>query len=368
MKKIVFLVQKLINAGPENVVLDICKCLDKTLYCPAVISLMDEDKERGIEDDFKRLKVEIVHIGAKFYQEELQTSSVAKKVREAYVRLNGDLLHVHCYHPSLISSYLRDIPIINTIHNISGEDFLIKKGWLMGNYMKWRFDKSLKKSDCIVAISDYMMEYYKTMCRKIVKIPNGVSFQRVTNFDINAFRVKYTLLPSQRIVVVTGTVSQRKNTTYTVSELKRSSCDFVCFIIGSGCKLEDCRQITKNDPRFKYEGFKSNVAEYLNAADLFISSSLSEGLPLSVLEAICMGVPCILSNIRPHEEIVNTMNCEGVDCFELEDGALLSKFDNVINKNVDTDNISKIAMKFYSSQVMARNYERIYEELISERL
>lgn len=367
MIKIVFLVQKLINAGPENVVLDICKCLDKTLYCPAIISLMDEDKERGIEDDFKRLKVEIVHIGATFYQEEFQTSSVAKKVREAYVRLNGDLLHVHCYHPSLISSYLRDIPIVNTIHNISGEDFLIKKGWLMGNYMKWRFDKSLKQSDCIVALSDYMMEYYQNKCGKIIKIPNGVSFQRDAGFDIKAFRVKHNLLPSLRIVVVTGTVSQRKNTTFTVSELKRSSSDFICFIIGNGDKLEACKQITENDARFKYEGFKSNVAEYLNAADIFISSSLSEGLPLSVLEAINMGVPCLLSDIRPHEEIVKTMNCEGVECFELEDGALSSKFDNVINKNVDTDNIYKKAIQFYSSQVMARNYERIYEELISER-
>ncbi len=368
MKNIVFLVQKLINSGPENVVLDICRCLNRKQFTPAVISLMDEDASRSIEDKFKELDIAIKHIGASSLQEEIQTSKVAKKVREVYFELGGDLLHVHSYHPSLISAYLRDIPVVNTLHNISGEDYLIKKGRIMGSYMRWRFDRSLKNSDYCVALSDYMLNYYQGIAPRITKIPNGVSFQRNKSFDLNSFKNKHGISANQKIIVVTGTVSQRKNTIYTVRELKQSNVDFVCFIVGDGDKIEECKQITGADNRFKYEGFKSNVAEYLSAADLFVSSSLSEGLPLSVLEAINMGVPCLLSNISPHLEIVDTMDCKGVEAFELKDGHLKSKFEEIIGKDIETDTISRKAYELYSAQVMAEKYEKLYDNVLSAKL
>jgi glycosyltransferase involved in cell wall biosynthesis len=46
------------------------------------------------------------------------------------------------------------------------------------------------------------------------------------------------------------------------------------------------------------------VFEALGAADVCISASRGEGLPVAVLEAMASGCPVILSNIDPHREVV----------------------------------------------------------------
>ena len=50
-------------------------------------------------------------------------------------------------------------------------------------------------------------------------------------------------------------------------------------------------------------GHISNIYDWLFMSDIFVSTSFSEGLPNSVLEAISCGLPTILSDIPPHKEI-----------------------------------------------------------------
>jgi glycosyltransferase involved in cell wall biosynthesis len=50
---------------------------------------------------------------------------------------------------------------------------------------------------------------------------------------------------------------------------------------------------------------RDKVYEYLAQADLFISASRGEGLPIAVLEAMACRCPVLLSDIAPHREIVD---------------------------------------------------------------
>lgn len=368
MKTIVFLVEQAINMGPENVVLDICRCIDRNKYKPVIFSLRNEDPEKTIEPKFTEMGIEVQHFGMGMLQQELLTWTVARKVKKAFVEVGGEILHAHCYHPQLIASLMNGVKTVSTIHNISGEDFIMKKGEKFGGYMKWRFDRSLPKIDWSIAISDYMMEYYDGMCKKLTKIPNGVSFRKDENFASAGFKTSLGIDCTKPVIVVTGTVSARKNVTYLVSELKQSAKDFVCLIIGAGDKLEECKQIVGNDNRFRFEGYRSNVSDYLSIADYYISASKSEGLPLSVLEAINMGVPCLLSNIRPHKEIVENMNVEGVSCYPLSSRTLTSAFDSAISSDYDHRAIEKKAYQVYSAEVMAKEYEKVYEEITKCKL
>lgn len=363
MKNIVFLVTQLINSGPENVVLNICKSIDRTNFNPIVFSLRGIPESNSIESDFIKLNIKIYHLGFSTLDLELNSRKAAARVEQEFLRVRGDILHVHCYHPNLIASHLKNVKTIATIHQISGEDFVMKKGGLLGRYMKWRFDRTLSGIDKIVVISDYMYDYYKSMCNSIVKIPNGVLLDKPCEDNIFNLKKSLDLDNSRPVFLVTGALSERKNVVYLLSELRSVKHDFLCIVLGEGDKRADCESIISNDPRFKLEGFKNNVADYLAISDIYISASKSEGLPMSVLEALNVGLPCVLSNIPPHMEIQRNIDVSGVECFNLEAGGLKMCIERYLDRFYDKTAIELKAQSLYSSMAMTKKYEELYSEL-----
>ena len=53
-----------------------------------------------------------------------------------------------------------------------------------------------------------------------------------------------------------------------------------------------------------FEGFQRDVRPYLRASSAFILTSNSEGLPLSILEAMACGLPCIVTDVGGNREAV----------------------------------------------------------------
>jgi glycosyltransferase involved in cell wall biosynthesis len=65
----------------------------------------------------------------------------------------------------------------------------------------------------------------------------------------------------------------------------------------------------KNDPDVLMPGWQENVAEWLAIADLCVFPSEREGMPVCLMEALCMGVPVVTSNSRGCRDVVR----DGVD-------------------------------------------------------
>lgn len=362
MKNIVFLVTQLINSGPENVVLNICKSIDRTKFEPIVFSLKGQPISNSIESDFRKLSISIYHFGFSTMQLEFNTRKVAARVEQEFCRVKGDILHVHCYHPNLIASHLKNVQTIATIHQISGEDFILKKGRLLGSYMKWRFDRTLPRIIKNVVISDYMIDYYRSMCNNLLKIPNGVLLEQPNQEEVSNLKKTLGIDNTKPVFLITGALSERKNVVYLLTELKNVNNDFICIVLGDGDKRADCESVICNDSRFRLEGFKKNVADYLAITDIYISASKSEGLPMSVLEALNVGIPCVLSRIPPHMEIQSYLNVPGVECFNLEVGGLRLCIEKNIGQLYDKTAIESKAKLLYSSNAMTNKYEELYSE------
>lgn len=60
-------------------------------------------------------------------------------------------------------------------------------------------------------------------------------------------------------------------------------------------------------PNIKCTGWitKDKIAQYLASADIYLSTSLWEGLPLSVLEAMSIGLPLVLSDCVGNRDLIN---------------------------------------------------------------
>jgi glycosyltransferase involved in cell wall biosynthesis len=81
---------------------------------------------------------------------------------------------------------------------------------------------------------------------------------------------------------------------------------FMFIIIGDGEEKSEIekRIIEDRIDNVKLLGYKKNVNEYLSASDLFLSTSLWEGLPYSLIEATRAGIPIVASNVTGNNEVV----------------------------------------------------------------
>src|SRR3989338_6720958 len=78
-------------------------------------------------------------------------------------------------------------------------------------------------------------------------------------------------------------------------------------IIGDGPiknNLKEYAQKLGVTDKVRFTGWRNDVADMLNALDIFVLPSVSEGLPISLLEAMSIGLPCIASRVGGIKEVI----------------------------------------------------------------
>ena len=112
---------------------------------------------------------------------------------------------------------------------------------------------------------------------------------------------------------------------------------------------------------------RDKVFEYFVLADLFVSASWGEGLPVAVMEAMACGRPVVLSDIPPHREIV-----QGIDFIPLikpDDVAgfaqEIKKFRemSVSERTVIGQKCRKLIEERFSLPIMHAAYKEVYAKI-----
>ncbi|MFK7059232.1 glycosyltransferase [Flavobacterium oreochromis] len=109
---------------------------------------------------------------------------------------------------------------------------------------------------------------------------------------------------------------------------------------------------------------RNELANLLQHSDLFVFSSLVEGMPVSVLEALACGIPVVTTQCGGVEEIINDEN--GI-LVQVKDYVNLAKsIDKCIKKEIIFDNkkISKNILDRFENKAFANNLKKIYSDVI----
>jgi glycosyltransferase involved in cell wall biosynthesis len=118
-----------------------------------------------------------------------------------------------------------------------------------------------------------------------------------------------------------------------------------------------------------FQGTSPNVPEFLGGLDVFALSSLSEGLPLAVLEAMAVGLPIVstrvggICEVAPEHEV-------GEYCSPADPEALAHALQSVLDPDrlkVMGRTAQDIAQRSFSLDAMWRAYEHIYRSLASKK-
>ena len=97
----------------------------------------------------------------------------------------------------------------------------------------------------------------------------------------------------------------------------------------SGLSEEEVFRL-QNDPSVLMPGWQENVADWLAVSDLCVFPSEREGMPVCLMEALCMGVPVVTSNTRGCRDVVR----DGVDGYVLKDPSvslIVAAIDGLVN-------------------------------------
>ena len=93
----------------------------------------------------------------------------------------------------------------------------------------------------------------------------------------------------------------------TIKELKKDMTNVKLLLVGQGPLCEEYQNIIKENnlkDNIKLLGKRKDINEILSITDIYLASSLREGLPVNVMEAMYKGVPIIAKDNRGHRELV----------------------------------------------------------------
>ena len=79
-------------------------------------------------------------------------------------------------------------------------------------------------------------------------------------------------------------------------------------LAGNGPLLEECKRTCRSSWALKkmvdFLGYRNDIESLLKICDVAVASSLREGLPVNIMEAMACGLPIIASENRGHRELV----------------------------------------------------------------
>lgn len=206
---------------------------------------------------------------------------------------------------------------------------------------------------------------------------NGVGidinrFNRITIQDKISLRNKFNFEKEDFILIYPAEFTKRKNQELLLMIFKDlvSEIDKIKLVlVGRGELMGKSKQLAKDlgiSIHVSFLGYRNDVDELLKMSDLLVTTSISEGLPINVQEALACGIPVVASKIRGHVDLI--VESENGMLFDLDDritavNCIRAIFENGKFREKLSVNARKSAVKFSHENVLPF-YEQMINNLI----
>lgn len=149
---------------------------------------------------------------------------------------------------------------------------------------------------------------------RLFNVSKSIVIYNAIENDANNYPAKYDLrrklnLPIDKFLILSVVrFNPQKNISAIINIAQKLSDekDFMFILIGDGEERSIIEKKISENIIYNVEllGYQKNVNEYLKASDLFLSTSLWEGLPYSLIECTRAGIPIVASDVTGNNEVV----------------------------------------------------------------
>ena len=229
----------------------------------------------------------------------------SRKILQHAITSGADIVHSHGYKGDIllgiIPRRLRKVPVITTQHGWTSTSFFSKM-----RLYEWIDTLLMKNLDGVVVVSSAMQNHPRLRMLGIrpVVINNGLP---CLNFELDAFlkecpEVAKDCQNKFKIISV-GRLSHEKGVSiliHAVAGLLSRNIDICLVLVGEGSEGFSLQDLAKNkglSDRVHFVGYREKAYQLFPYFDLFVLPSYTEGLPITLLEAMQAGVPIVATRV-----------------------------------------------------------------------
>lgn len=365
MKTILHIIDTTGPGGAETVFIDLASRLPKDKYRSVVVI-----RGKGwVYDELCRHSIEPILLDARGSFNLKYLLGLRRIIRDEKVDVIQSHLLGACVYSSL-AGLLTGTPVIATFHGEVdiGEDERFKA---------LKFGAINLGAKNVIAVTDSLRDDLlnrTSLAQKKIKIIyNGVDTAKFIRPRSSAIREKFGWHKDELIIGSLGNIRSAKGydiLLQTAALLQNSNKSFR-FVIAGGAKEKDKlliklmakREELALEDKVHFLGFIDDPAEFLASIDFFLSSSISEGLPLSAIQAMVAELPMIVTRCGGYEGLISDHE-NGMLVKVSDPQALADTIDRVANdaalQSKIASNAKRYAMSTFDVQVMLDAYQSVY--------
>jgi glycosyltransferase involved in cell wall biosynthesis len=357
--------------GAEMVLLALAAEQKRAGHTPCIASIGERgDYEKPIESEAKKRGIEVKTFRMR---NGLNIFGAINIVR--YALENGfDLFHSHGYKGDILlgilPSFVRRIPLVCTLHGWTSSGSLGKM-----RLYEWADSLCLRRADAVCLVSESMrtiraLNAIKPTCIHV--IPNGFpdldTSVTAPDDEISRFcREGFT-------IASIGRLSKEKAYDVLIEAfalVHEEKPDVRLLIVGEGPERDRLEGLIRKkglESHVLLPGYREMPWRYLTECKAFVLSSLTEGLPVALLEAMLVGIPVIATMVGGIPHIIT----HGKTGFLVPPGdpIPLSKIINDLRMCRDATDVmiqdaQELVLERYSCRRMAMNYDAVYMKIVS---
>jgi len=375
--RVAYVIHTFEMGGLERCAARLADHLDPAKFEPMIVCL---NRSGAAAQWIRRTDVPIVELNKRPGNDPLVVWRLAKTFRRRRV----DIVHSHNWgtllESALARSFARVPGHVHAEHGLELADLQIGR-WrrrLRGRAARWALDQV----DVVVAVADGVRERLNSRfgfpAEKVRLIPNGVESASENAPAEQRSRIRRSLaIPDDALVIGSiGRLAPVKDFGTAIQAVRRVAADGTdvhLVLVGDGPEKETLADKAAAGLAgvVHLVGQQRNIAPYLAAMDLYVNSSISEGMSLSILEAMSAGLPLAVTDVGENASLVDGDPCCGLVAPPQSPEKLAHALTELANDATRRRRFGQCAQqrfeRDFSVQQMVTRYENLYLDIGSGR-
>jgi len=302
--------------------------------------------------------------------------SCINKIRGITNKYKINIIHTHnegAHFYGAVAGFLSGIPVIHTRHGI--HDTANTKRVML----EW-FSSLLSKKVVGVSrdIADLYIQKIRIPAYKVMTILNGVDSDLFSPRPTNRHKLLELDLPHETILIGIvarlALVKDHQTLFEACHILAKSHKCFRLVVIGDGPQRDGLIQLATRlglNDTIIFTGARHDIADLLNCLDIFVLSSISEGISMTLLEAMACELPVVATDVGGNPEVVidGETGClvpsKNPPAFAEKLSLLMN--DQVRRKHMGSAARNRVLMHF-SIQNTVEQYEKCYGQILERNM